>query len=387
MRIMRKMLILMICVMCLFAAIPQRVCAETISVEELLAAMPASEIVAVECSTGQVLFEKNSAEAVPVSHLAKLMLILLAAERLESGEFSLTDTVTVSANANSMPDPQIWLDKGEKISAEDLIKAVTIGNANDGAVALAEHIFGSTEAAVGEMNSKAKLLDMTATYYADVCGSDKKTVSSAADTAKLAAELVKYETLTPYFTAWIDYVREGKAELVNRNRLVRTYKGITGMKACSSSAAGECAVVTACKRDMDVAVVILGCDSRDNCDDIGKKLLDMCYESYSLYAPEPEEDMLTEIPVKGGEEKSVPVTFGELPRTVIPKGSSATFDMQFMKSEELEAPVKKGQVCGRLTCYYGDREMYSAELVAARSVKEISFTFCLKQMLLYLLRS
>lgn len=384
---MRKILILMICAMCLFTAIPQRICAETVSVEDMLADMPAREIIAVECSTGQVLFEKNSAETSEVSHLAKLMLVLLAAEKLERGELALTDTVTVSANANSMPAPQIWLDKNEKISVEELIKAVTVGNANDAAVALAEHLYGSTDAAVIEMNSKANSLDMLSTSYADVCGIDERTLSNALDTAKVAAELVKYDIITPYFTAWLEYVRDGKAELVNRNRLVRTYKGITGMKACSSSSAGECAVVTAKKRDMDIAVVILGCDQRDNCDDIAKKLLDMCFDSYSLYAPEPDKDMLKRISVKGGEEKSVPVTFGELPSVVIPKGSSATFDVRFERSEELTAPVEKGQICGKLTCYYGDREMYSADLVAAKSVNEISFKFCFKELLFYLLKT
>lgn len=383
---MKRIFILMMCVMCLLSTLPKRAYAETVSVEELLADMPAKEIVAVECSTGQVLFEKNSTETSEVSHLAKLMLVLLAAERLEKGELALTDIATASANANSMPAPQIWLDKNEKITVEELIKAVTVGNANDAAVALAEHLYGSIDDAVKEMNSKANSLDMLSTVYADVCGIDERTLSNAADTAKLAAELVKYDSITPYFTAWLDYVRDGKAELVNRNRLVRTYKGITGMKACSSASAGECAVVTAKKRDMDIAVVILGCDGRDNCDDIAKKLMDMCFDSYSLYAPEPEKNMLEKIPVTGGEEKKVPVSFGELPPVVIPKGSSASFRVRFEKTEELTAPVKKGQVCGKLTCYYGDEEMYCAELVTAKAVKEISFKFCFKQLMFYLLK-
>ncbi|WP_295152834.1 D-alanyl-D-alanine carboxypeptidase family protein [uncultured Ruminococcus sp.] len=382
----KRTVILFICLTMLFALFPNHVCAETVAVEDILSAMPAKEIIAVECSTGKVLFEKNSAETTEISHLAKLMLILLTAEKLENNEISLNDTVTVSANANAMPAPQIWLDKGEKISVEELLKAVTVGNANDAAVALAEHIYGTTDAAVTEMNRKAKILDMNSTTYADVCGISEQTLSNAADTAILANELVKHDILTPYFTTWIDNVRGGKAELVSLNRLVRTYKGITGMKACSSKAAGECTVATAHRRDMDIAVVIIGCDKRENCDDMAKKLLDMCFDSYSLYSPEPEKYMLEDIKVTGGEEKKVAVTFGDLSPAVIPKGASASFDIRFERSEELTAPVKKGQHCGKLTCYYGDELMYSADLVAAKGVKQISFKYCFEQLLYYFLK-
>ena len=386
MRNIKIYMMLFICLRMMTTILPRPIAAETVSVEDMLNAMPANEIVAVECSTGKVLFEKNSAETTEISHITKLMLILLVAEKLNSGELSLDDIVSVSANANAMSAPQIWLDVGEKITVDELLKAVTVGNANDAAVALAEHIYDSTEAAVKEMNRKAKELDMNSTTFADVCGTAEQTLSNAADIGILAAELVKFDILTPYFTSWIEYVRDGKAELVNLNRLVRSYKGITGMKACSSSAAGECAVVTARRRDMDIAVVIIGCDRRENCDDMAKKLLDMCFDGYSLYSPEPTAEMLEKIPVTGGEQKKVAVTFGKLPAAVIPKGSSSSFDIKFEKEEQLTAPVKKGQVCGRLICTLGGREMYSAELVTEKAVRKISFAFNLKQLLINMLK-
>lgn len=382
----KKIFILFVCLMMLGFLVPKNTYAETVSVEDILEAMPADEIIAVECSTGQVLMEKRSTDVCEISHLAKLMLALLAAEKIESGELSLTDTVTVSAKANSMPAPQIWMDKNEKISVEELIKAITISNANDAAVALAEHIFGSTDEAVAKMNCKAKSLGMDSTTYADVCGLDDRTLSDAADTAILASELVKYDILTPYFTSWIDHVRGGKAELVNLNRLVRTYKGITGMKACSSATAGECSVATAKRGKMEIAVVVLKCSDRTLCDDIEKKLLDMCFDVYSLYTPEISEDMLKKIPVILGEESKVSVGFGELSAVIVPKGSSESFDISFDKEKELSAPVKKGQVCGKLVCRYGDQVIYSADLVAENGVKEKDFSFCLKVLLNYLLK-
>ena len=386
MRNIKIYMMLFICLIMMTTILPRPIAAETVSVEDMLNAMPANEIVAVECSTGKVLFEKNSAETTEISHITKLMLILLVAEKLNSGELSLDDIVSVSANANAMSAPQIWLDVGEKITVDELLKAVTVGNANDAAVALAEHIYDSTEAAVKEMNRKAKELDMNSTTFADVCGTAEQTLSNAADIGILAAELVKFDILTPYFTSWIEYVRDGKAELVNLNRLVRSYKGITGMKACSSVKAGECIVATARKRNMNIAVVVLGCDKRENCDDIAKKLLDMCFESYSLYSPDIEPKMLEDIPVSHGEEKKVPVSFGKLTPEVIPKGSSSSFDIRFQKEDELVAPVKKGQVCGRIRCFYGETEIYSAELFASKAVKENSFKFSLKQLLAYLIK-
>ncbi|MBP5267624.1 MAG: D-alanyl-D-alanine carboxypeptidase, partial [Ruminococcus sp.] len=265
-------------------------------------------------------------------------------------------------------------------------KAITISNANDAAVAIAEHIFCSTDEAVAKMNCKAKSLGMDSTTYADVCGLDDRTLSNAADTAILASELVKYDTLTPYFTSWIDHVRDGKAELVNLNRLVRTYKGITGMKACSSSTAGECSVATAKRGKMEIAVVVLKCSDRTLCDDIAKKLLDMCFDVYSLYTPEISEDMLKKIPVILGEENKVSVGFGYLSPVIVPKGSSESFDISFDKEKELSAPVKKGQVCGKLVCRYGNQVIYSANLVAENGVKEKDFSFCLKILLNYLLK-
>ena len=251
---------------------------------------------------------------------------------------------------------------------------------------MAEHLFGSEDKAVKLMNDKAKQLDMVSTAYIDVCGIDPAAVSTAADTAKLASELVKYDILTPYLTSWLEYVRDGKAELVNLNRLVRTYKGITGLKACSSKTAGECSAVSAKRGDMHVAVVVIGCDTRDNCDDIAKKLLNMSFDGFSLYTPEISGDMLEKIPVAGGEKANVSVSFEDLVPAVVPKGASASVDVTFEKDETLKAPVKQGQICGKLTCTLNGETVYSADLTAGEDVKQKSFKFCFKQLLLYLIK-
>ena len=360
--------------------------AEEASMDEVLELMPARAIVAMECSTGQIIYEKNADEPLEISHLAKLMLLLLAAEKIKEGSLSMDDMVTVSAKANGMPDPQVWLEKDERISVEELVKALTVGNANDAAVALAEHMYGTTDAALHEFNCKAKLLDMQNATFSDICGIDESTVASVADISKLSAEIVKYDMLTPYFCSWLEYIRDGKAELVNRNRLVRNYKGITGMKACGSGTAGECGVFTAEKNGMKIAVTVLGCDSRDNLEDIAKKLLNSCFDSYSVYIPEIDENMTEDIRVRGGEKNKVSVTFGDIDPVLIEKGSSADFDVELTREEELEAPVEKGERCGELVCRDGNDIVFSADLLTGESVKELSFAFCLRKMLLYFLK-
>ncbi len=353
--------------------------------EQILEAMPAKAIAVAECTTGELLFAKNCENVMPISHLAKLMTLLIAAQMLESKELSLDDIVTVSDNANSQEGAQIWLDKGEKIRLEELIKAITIGNANDACTAVAEHISGNEEEFVKLMNSEARRLGMTSTVFADCTGMSEETVSTAENMTRLAAELLKYEQLRDYLTCWMDTVREGKAELVSQNRLIRTYKGITGMKACASQSAGECSVVTAEKRNMKIAVVILGCDLDSNREDIAKKLLDLSFESFSLYTPEITKDMLKAVPVTGGETDKVGVSFGRLKPVIIPKGSSYSFDITFDKQESAAAPVKKGAELGSLECTLGGEVMYSAKLTATGSVEKMNFKCGFKKLMYNLL--
>lgn len=352
-----------------------------VSVKKMLEDMPAKHIIVTECTTGTVLFEKESREKCPVSHLAKLMVLLIAAEMLDSGRLDMNEVVTVSANANSKEGAQIWLDKGEKIRVEELIKAITVGNANDACTALAEHIAGDEQTFTSLMNCKAEELGMENTYFADCCGTNLATVSTAEDMAKLAAELVKHEILTPYFTTWLDTVRDVKAELVSQNRLVRTYKGITGMKACGSSETGEMSVVTAERRDMHICVVILGCDSSENREQIAKKLLDESFERFSIYKPEIDADFLEDIPVSGGEERQAKVGLDDLKPVIISKGTSASFDISYEREEMLTAPVKKGSHAGSVKCTYGDETIFECELKTAENIRKMDMKCALKKLM------
>lgn len=348
---------------------------ETVSVEQLLEEIPAEEIAAVECTTGKVLFEKNSQEKREISHLAKLMTLLICAEKLDSGEITLDDEVTVSAEANAMQGSQIWLDKGEKIRLEELVKSITVGNANDACAALSEYMGGSLGGFTDMMNKRAKSLGMENTHFADCAGMSAETVSCAYDLALLSGELLKYDFLRDYLTCWTDTVRGGKAELVSLNRLVRTYSGITGMKCCASQSAGECGVFTAERSGMKIAVVILGCDTSENRDKYAKKLLDMCFDMFELYTPEITKDMLKKAEVTNGEQQSVKVQFSKIDAVVIPRGASGQVEIEFKREDTLAAPVKKGQKLGTLCCKMNGETLIKANLTAKSNVKKMNVPF------------
>ena len=338
--------------------------ADTVAVSDIIEGLTARSAVVTEMTTGRVLFEKEPQEQCECGHYAKLMVLLLTAEKIDSGELSMSDTSVVSEYANSQQGSQIWLDKGEKISVEELIKSVSAGNANDGCAALAEKVAGSADKAVELMNSRAKMLGMNGTVYTDCTGMGEGNVTTAKDTALLCSELAKYKNLTPYLTCWLDTVRDGKAELVNLNRLVRTYKGVTGMKAWGSEKAGSCIAATAEKGDMSVCVVLNGCDSQEDMN---------------------AEDMVKETVVCGGEELSVELAPKGLYPIVIPRGTYRMVECDFTAEEKLDAPVKNGETAGEIRYTMGGEVILEGKIVACKDVKKMNFICGIKKLVYNLL--
>ena len=188
--------------------------------------LPAKSYILVEANTGKVLAEKNADEKVPPASITKIMTMLLLAEKLDSGEISLDDLVTTSKHANSMGGSQVWLDVGEQMSVEDLLKATAINSANDAAVAISEHIAGSEEQFVELMNQKAAELGMTGSNFCNASGLDADGhLSTARDVAIMGRELIKYPLIIKYTSKYMDDLRNGKTELVNTNKMVRFYEG------------------------------------------------------------------------------------------------------------------------------------------------------------------
>ena len=346
----------------------------------------AQSYILTEMQTGTVLFEKNADKKVLSGHLNKLMTLLLLAESIDSGKTAASDLFTATDRANAQGDPQIWLDKGEKISVDELIKAITVGNANDAAVTIAENICGSESRFVEKMNGRAKALGMDNTIYKDSTGSDKGNVTTARDLSKLCAELSKHEFLTPYLKTWLVNVRGGKAELVNSNRLVRSYQGITGMKAFTSKDSGSCGCVTANKSKMRLCAVVLGCADNDKRDADVKKLLKCGAESFQLYSPQVPGELLKNISVTGGESLECELEVQGEPLVIIKRGTASQLKAKTNTTELLQAPVSKGQVCAEYILEYDKKCVCTVNIISKQEIRKMNWVCGMKKLLYNLIK-
>ena len=206
----------------------------------------APSAVLMDADSGEVLFSKNPHEVRACASITKVMTLDLVMEALDSGKLKLTDTITASEHASSMGGSDIWLEPGETMSADDMIKATIVASANDAAVALAEHLCGSEDEFVVKMNEKAKQLGMKETVFKNCNGLDEDGhVTSAYDVALMSRDLIRHMQIFKYSGIWMDELRGGKTQIVNTNKLLKTYTGITGLKTGTTSQAGSCISATA----------------------------------------------------------------------------------------------------------------------------------------------
>ena len=329
--------------------------------------------VLMEARSGEVLCAFNENDALPPASVTKIMTLLLVMEEIDVGRLSLTDTVTASAYATSMGGSQIYLKEGEQMSVEDMLKSVVIASANDAAVALAEHISGSEEAFVKRMNERAAELGMKNTTFENTNGLDDTTenhVTSALDIAIMSRELIKHEKVLEYSSTWMDTIRNGEFGLTNTNRLVRFYRGATGLKTGSTAKAGFCVSVTAQRGDTGLIAVIMGAESRDVRNECAKMLLDYGFSNFEGYtSPIPE---LPRLYVKGGVSELCTLEMGSF-SAVLEKGQSARVECEVSLPEELIAPIEKGEKIGEAIFRLDDKVIGKCDIVAAESIGKISF--------------
>ena len=327
----------------------------------------------IEAGTGRVLYEQNADEALPPASVTKVMTLLLVMEAIDEGKISLDDTVTASAHAASMGGSQIFLKEGEQMSVEDMVKSVVIASANDAACALAEFVSGSEEAFVKAMNDRAAELGMKNTVFENTNGLDdtaENHLTSARDIAIMSAELIKHKKILEYSSIWMDTVRNGLFGLTNTNRLVRYYKGCTGLKTGSTSKAGFCVSATAERDGMSLVCVIMGSPTRDVRNAEATKLLDWGFANYALYTHTPEE--LENIKVIGGKSDSIAIKYDAF-SYITEKGSLSKTEYKIELPEHISAPVKKGDVVGEIVFTSGGREVGKADIVADGDVEKIDY--------------
>lgn len=334
----------------------------------------AESAVLMEAKTGRVLYAKSAGKSLPPASVTKVMTLLLVMEEIDSGKMKLSDMISVSEYAASMGGSQVFLEAGEEMSLEDMLKSVVISSANDAAVALAEAVAGSEEAFVAKMNEKAAELSMKSTHFENVTGLDDDTKDhkmSAYDIAVASRELIcSHPSVLKYSSIWMDTIRGGEFGLSNTNRLIRFYKGATGLKTGSTSKAGFCISATAERDGMHLIAVIMGSETRDTRNEAAKKLLDHGFANYCIY--EKAECSGEGVRVIKGDKKNVKTMIDGV-SLLIDKKSVESIEIKTEYMEKINAPVKKSDVVGTVEYILDGKVVGEGSVRAAEDVGILGF--------------
>ena len=367
---MKKIMIFLLS-FCVFLAVPAKCYASGFDEEKV----SAKSAILMCMDTGDILYEKNADERRSPASVTKILSILLIAEAIDSGKISLGDTVTASENAMSKGGSQIWLEVGEQMTVEELLKATIIASANDACTALGEYIAGSETAFVKMMNDRAKELGLKDTNFENCTGLDdaiKNHYSSAHDLAVIACEVMKHDVVKKYTTVWLDSLREGKTELNNTNKLVNTYDGITGLKTGTTEAAGFCLCATACRDGMNLVAVVLGSKTSEERFSSATYLLDTGFANYGVYSTEPDLRKITAVTVKGGDKKSITPVLSGNQKILCEKGENS-FKYEYKINKEVSAPIKKGDVLGEINVMADSKKIAVLSVISPENINKTTF--------------
>ena len=326
-------------------------------------------------STGNVLYSHNSHEKLRPASVTKVMSLLLIMEELDSGKISLDDKVPCSEKAHSMGGSQIWLDTTETLSVNDMLKSMCVVSANDCTVAMAEFIAGSEDSFVQMMNNRAKELGMNDTTFKNCHGIDEDGhVTSAYDIAIMSKELLhNHPKIKNYTTIWMDSIRDGKSELVNTNKLIRNYKGATGLKTGSTSLALYNLSASATRDDLSLIAVIMKAPSTKIRFLEATKLLDYGFANYSCKSFGKKGDIVTSARINKGLTSEVNLILENDANVLIKKGNDANIEQILTVNENIVAPVNAGDILGKVSYTLNNEELLEVNLIAEENVAKSTF--------------
>ena len=346
----------------------------------------AKSVVLMATDTKDVLYKENELEHLSPASVTKIMSILLCLEALDSGKIKLTDKVTASKNAVAMGGSQIWLEEGEIMTVDELLKAVVIASANDACTALGEHIAGSDVAFVKMMNDKTRELGLKNTNFENCTGLDDTTkahYSCAYDLAVISSEVMKYDLIKDYSTIWLDSLRAGKTELNNTNKLVKSYKGITGLKTGTTSNAGFCVSAAASRDGLNLVAVVLGSDTSEHRFQTAEYLLDKGFAEYSSRKIKIDKNKLSPVKINNGKQKSIIPSFSDTQNIVLPK-DNGKLKYDFKIKKEVNAPVNKGDNLGNVKVISNGKTVKVIPLYADRGVDKVNFMYIFLNIIKYI---
>lgn len=336
----------------------------------------AKSVVLMEKSTGKVLYSENENEKLYPASVTKIMTILLVCEAIESGKIKLSDAVLCSDNAASKGGSQIWLEPGENMTVDELLKATCVYSANDACTLLGEYVAGSETAFNELMNERAAELGMNNTHFDNCTGLDDTTdthLTTAYDVALMSRALLKYDFIKEYTTIWMDSLRDGETQLVNTNKLIRTYDGITGLKTGTTEKAGCCVAATAKRNNMELIAVVMGSENSKDRFLTAENLLDWGFANYEIYSPYVDIDSVSNIKVDFGKNDYVGVRIPAIAPILINKGASSDIFVTTEISESVTAPVAENQIVGKVIVRNGDSVLAEYDIAVSESVKKLTF--------------
>lgn len=356
------------------------------NVSEQQLAANAKSAVLIERDTGKTLFDKNAHEQLPPASMTKLMTLLLIMEEIDKGKLKKSDKISVSERAASMGGSQIFLEAGEEMTVNDLLKGIAMASGNDASVAMAEHISGSEEAFAERMNEKVKELKLKDTTFKNATGLPAEGhYSTAYDMAMIAKELLKYEDITTYTSVYEDYLRKGEKNefwLVNTNKLVKFYKGVDGLKTGFTTEAKFCLTATAKKNDMRVIAVVMGANNTKERNSMVTQMLDYGFGQYETKKLFSRGDKIAELKLFKSDKEKVDIVSSQSISTLHKKtDKEADITSTAEIVEDLQLPLKKGDKVGKLVVKQDGKFLLEAPLVLKEDISEATYFTLLKRTL------
>ncbi|WP_338776906.1 D-alanyl-D-alanine carboxypeptidase family protein [Metabacillus sp. FJAT-52054] len=346
----------------------------------------AKSAVLIERDTGKILYEKNSDEQLPPASMTKIMTMILIMDAFDKGKLKLTDKIRTSEYAASMGGSQIFLEPGEEMSADEMLRGIAIGSGNDASVAMAEHLGGSEDGFVELMNKKAAELGLKNTHFENTTGlPEKGHYSTAHDMAVMGKELLKYESITKYTGKYEDYLRtdtDKKFWLVNTNRLVKFYPGVDGVKTGFTNEAKYCLTATAKKGNMRVIAVVMGAETPKDRNNQVTKMLDYAFSQYETHPLYKRSEVIGVQKVSKGSDQTVNLVTSEPISLLTKKGENTkTITKEVIPKKNLAAPLKKGDVLGMLVLKKDGAVVAKSPLMAEKDIKTASWWSLFKRVM------
>lgn len=335
----------------------------------------AKSAILIDGSSGKVLFAQNEKKHLPPASVTKVMTLLLIMEGCESGKIALDDKVTISDRAAGMGGSQMYMEPGEQHTVEELLKGVIMVSANDGCVALAEHLSGSVESFVEAMNERASEMGLKDSHFVNTNGLPVADhYSCAYDIGMISKELMKFERAHTWFTAWQEDIKVGlpgkqhKFTLTNTNKLIRSYNGAIGVKTGFTQDAGYCLSGAAQRDSTRLIAVVLGCKTSDIRFAQMRKLLDYGFANYETVKIAEKGEAIKKINIEKGDVKNIQAVTSEDIGITVKKGTADQVRTKSVINENLPSTIKKGEKVGNIMVYEGKKMTAEYDLVSDRDV-------------------